>query len=392
MAKNLERYDKLVIVGLIITALVLGIGYLFAQRKSEPVYLSKIDRLMFDKDNKAPALLLTLPDNLDTVTKSEDDTDLDFEKPQPQPSPKVETAEFSLESLINGIPSLSKLPSRTYPVSLKAIDLIPELTETSEDGLLLPKNSIDGHHPWSEYGQTTPTQPNFKKIAIVIANLGFDGAAIAKIASAFAPEVSLSFQPYLTHAAADISAARQKGHETYVDIPLASADFLREDTGPLALNFSLDNDDLRQRFHRIIAQPAPIGGVIIRSGAITGSDIAKLTPILEEIRDRGLLMIDATGSDVLSSLKISSLPRRKADIIIHRDMLPAEIDEQIKKAENIAFDKGQILIVADDKPLGILALHRWIETFSPQLSYEEAKTVDIIKPFALVPLSNLVVE
>ena len=50
------------------------------------------------------------------------------------------------------------------------------------------------------------------------------------------------------------------------------------------------------------------------------------------------------------------------------------------------------MIVADDKPLIIVKLAQWIDTFSPQLSYEEAKTVDITKPFALVPVSNLVVE
>ena len=53
------------------------------------------------------------------------------------------------------------------------------------------------------------------------------------------------------------------------------------------------------------------------------------------------------------------------------------------------------MIVSDPKPIAVLALNKWIESFSPQLSYEEMKErniPEIAKPFALVPLSNLVVE
>ena len=48
------------ITGTAIIAVTL-IGLLFAGKKSEPVYLSKIDKLMFDKDNKSPKFVLSLP-------------------------------------------------------------------------------------------------------------------------------------------------------------------------------------------------------------------------------------------------------------------------------------------------------------------------------------------
>lgn len=70
MRENLEKYDKLITAALVIIAFVLGIGWWFAEEKSEPVYLSKIDRLMFDKDNKAPKFVLTLPDKLIAKAKN----------------------------------------------------------------------------------------------------------------------------------------------------------------------------------------------------------------------------------------------------------------------------------------------------------------------------------
>ena len=69
-----------------------------------------------------------------------------------------------------------------------------------------------------------------------------------------------------------------------------------------------------------------------------------------------------------------------------------QIEAALKRAEDTALIKGQVLVIADPKPVAVMALYDWIKTFSPQVSYEEAKTMEISKPFALVPPSNLVVE
>ncbi len=392
MAKNLERYDKLVIVGCLIAVLVLGVGYWFAQEKSEPVYLSKIDRLMFDKNNKSPAYILTLPDKIEISSQTQDTADGTSDKQNIVKNEVSESEGFSLESLIGNVPNIGKLPNKSGFVPMKNVGILPELVEIREDGTSLPKKGNEGRRAWIEYGNNINTLPNFKKIAVVIGNLGFDSMVVNKVASAFSSGLSMSFHPYMTHGVDNISSARQKGHETYMDVLLASKDFLREDTGPLALNFDLNKEELLTRLHKILFKQAPIGGIIIRDGAISSDKQELVKSLLEEVRDRGLLMIDATSSDVINTIKIDSLPRRRADIVINKDMTSERIDDEIKKAENIAFDKGQVLIVADDKPLIIVKLAQWIDTFSPQLSYEEAKTVDITKPFALVPVSNLVVE
>ena len=113
---------------------------------------------------------------------------------------------------------------------------------------------------------------------------------------------------------------------------------------------------------------------------------------MTELKNRGLLLIDATTSQSLSFFDIEGLPRQAADIVINRNMSANDIDAALKKAELLAFNKGQVLIVADPKPVILVALYKWVDTFSPQISYEESKNINITKPFALVPLSNIVVE
>lgn len=393
MRTNLEKYDKLITAGLVIIAFVLGIGWWFAGEKSEPVYLSKIDRLMFDKDNKAPKFVLTLPDQL-TAKKQSKNEEIAVEAVQQEPV-KTEIEEehvFSLEKLLETVPMLHTLPNQQPTQTLEYIEPAEELVEIDAAGKTLPKISESGQKPWIEYGKAVTVQPNFKKIAIVISGLGFDGAAINKISDTFDSEVSMSFTPYTPKPKDVVLKARMAGHETYIDLLLPSKDFLKEDTGPLSLNRNLSQEDIQKRFHNTIGLASPIGGVIIRDGIADTSNAETLTTVLTEIKNRGLLIVDASLDNGIEKLKVEGLARRKADLIINKDMTKEEIDIKLKQAENLAFDKGQLLIVTDAKPVALIALYNWIHTFSPQVSYEEAKNVAITKPFALVPVSNLVVE
>ena len=56
-----RKYFILMLTATII--IVAAAGYFSASIKSKPEYLSKIDRLMFDKENQSPKFILTLPDN-----------------------------------------------------------------------------------------------------------------------------------------------------------------------------------------------------------------------------------------------------------------------------------------------------------------------------------------
>lgn len=104
------------------------------------------------------------------------------------------------------------------------------------------------------------------------------------------------------------------------------------------------------------------------------------------------MLIDATHGDGVSQIKIEGLARRKADVVIDTDFERETIRKAFKKAEEIAFSKGQVVVVIDPKPIAVIEAYKWVNSFSPQVSYEEAKNMELTKPFALVPISNLVME
>lgn len=391
MVKKVTSYKILTLLTFIAVLSLAVVGFWFAEEKSDPVYLSKIDKLMFDKTNKAPKFVLTLPDlqQLKQEQNNQISAELEWDIPQKKPEKLLDFN--TLEDVIAHIPNLNQLKDKPATQQLKHINYAEGLTE-NKDSLILPKISEKGEKPWEEYGKSVNVQPNFKKVAVIIKGLGFDILSLEKIVKSFDSEVSISLSPYATNPGTKILPARQFGHETYVDLLLSSKDFLKSDSGPMSMSITISKEEALRRLQKSLSSGAPIGGVVVNDGIADIDNSELLTALLQELRSRGLLMIDATHENGLQKILVSGLARRKADIVIDNDFRREAIAQKLQQAEDIAYSKGRVLIVADPKPIVIMQLYEWINSFSPQVAYEEAKNMELTKPFALVPVSNLVTE
>lgn len=383
--RKLKQYLKLLGIVLVVLVMLIGVGYYFAQQKSEPVYLSKIDKIMFDNHNKAPQFILTLPD---------------FDKRKAnvvQEEPIAETVAdaakaITMADILGGIPNLSKLKVYEPTQTLKHIGLDDDLVDDNQSNLLLPQIANDGSKPWFEYGKMVKVAPNFRRVAIVIKNVGFDDAAVDFVNKDFPSEISIALTPYGQNLGTKILDLRRRGHETYVDLLLSSRDFLRSDSGPLAMSLTISAEESIKRLLQTLAVGAPLGGVVINDGIADESNAEILTKLLEELKNRGLLLVDATSEMNISNLKVPGLARRKADVVIEKNYNIEHIRNKLLLTETLAMKNGQVVLVIEPKPIILQAVNQWLQTFSPQVSYEESKNMEITKPLALVPISNLVVE
>lgn len=382
--KKGSKQVLIIAILLTIAALIL-IGYVSAYKKSEPEYLSKIDKIMFDKKNKSPKFILTLPDKTEKAK----------EEPNIQPTEVVEEKKEapSVNDLLNTIPLLSKLSPLADLKPLPVIECSAEFVE-KEGNLSLPKINTGGIKPWMEYGKIETVQPNFRKVAVIIKNVGLDITAANVIINSLPSNVSFSFSPYTANAEAMIKDARSKGHETYADLLLPSRDVLKSDNGPMALSLTLPIEENLARVKHACGINAPLGGVVINDGVADEDNEEQLRAVLEELKNRGMLAIDATSTAKISQIRPQGLARKKAEIVIEGNITPQRIKEQLEQAEKLALDNGQVMVVAVPKPIVLNAVSEWLKTFSPQLTYEQIKegNVTIEKPLALVPASNLVVE
>lgn len=59
--------------------------------------------------------------------------------------------------------------------------------------------------------------------------------------------------------------------------------------------------------------------MIVTPGVADESNAEHLTAILQELHDRGLLVLNATGEDGIEAIKVRQLARARADIVIDRD-------------------------------------------------------------------------
>ncbi len=379
-----SQKSKLTIAVLFAIILMTLSGYFFAKQKSEPKFRTKIERIMFEKKNKSPKYILTLPEKKEKKFSFKKD-DVAVQKTQ-----KLET----LEDFVNAAPLVAKLKEHKSHYSLNLVEKNPDLYE-QKGNFVLPKVSEKAKKPWMEYGHQVQIAPNFYKVSVVFKNTGIDVRTFESMNKALPSEISFSFSPYTINASEMITDARKLGHETYMDLLLASRDVLKADNGPLAMGLTVGEEENMRRFYTALSSNAPIGGMTIVDGMIDETTKSLLLSALEELKNRGLLIVDATSGNEVENIQMPKLPRKKADIVISDNFTNENIQYLLKQAEQIAQDKGQVLIVATPKPIVITAIKNWAESFSPQLSYEQMKEQNITsieRPFALVPISNLVVE
>ncbi len=382
----------ILVFGLILCGVVAA-GYFFAWVKSEPVYVSKADELMFDEENKSPKYIVVLPEKKMHPRKAALARLAEIESGKPKSKIKKLSQQEELSQLLANILSVTKLESTGEKYRLEILDALSDNYEKTEEGLILPRVAADGSRPWAVYGKNIKLPPNFYKVAVVIKDLGLNPQTTETMTDVVPSEISFSFSPYGQKRDELIRKARAAGHETYVDLLLSSKDFLHSDTGPLAMDITVSEEELINRVRKSLSSTAAVGGMVVNAGMAGEDNLERLKKVLEELRLRGLLIIDATGEDGINSISLPGLARKKADIVLENIYDSEVLFKQLLEAEYIAKNNGQVLIVAESKPIVIQAVNQWIKTFSPKpKAYEDVKNKEFDKPFALVPVSNLVVE
>lgn len=388
MINALLEYKKLILAVCLSLLLLFGVGYFFATEKSEPVYVSKIDKLMFDTDNQSPKYVITLPEK----KKNEPDKKNIGEMPKTAESAKDNSIKIdSLEDLLAQVPSILTLKNKPQTQQLKCLNIEDGITEL-KGNMKLPKIASNGKKPWQVYGKKVKVMPNFKRVSVLFKGLGLNKMELDKLNSGAPSEVSFSFSPYTVQMAESIISSRQSGHETYVDLLLPSKDVLKSDNGPMALDLVISKEAAIERFEKLLNTGAAIGGIIINDGIADDSNLELLGTLIEEAGKRGLLVVDATNGMTISKVYKEGTAHAKADFVIENIYDREKIRDILDKAEHLALERGNVLLVAEAKPVIAVEILNWLDTFSPQMEYEQMKNKAIEKPIALVPVSNLVVE
>lgn len=253
------------------------------------------------------------------------------------------------------------------------------LVEPSRDGPL-PVVGKDGRKPWQVYARPFDQADKRPRVALIFSGLGQSTAATEAAIQRLPGGVTLAFAPYAKNLDQWIGLARAAGHEVLLTVPMEPIGYPENDPGPHTLLTNLSERENRDRLLFLLSRFTGYVGVLNTMGARLTTAPQSLKPILEEIKDRGLIFVDARSS--LRSVAAAQateigLPRAINNRFIDIKAARSDIDQRLDELERIARGSGYALGIGSPYPVTIERVALWVRELES-------------KGIALAPVSALV--
>ncbi|MCJ8324932.1 MAG: divergent polysaccharide deacetylase family protein [Rhizobiales bacterium] len=241
----------------------------------------------------------------------------------------------------------------------------------------LPKIGVLGAKPAEVYARPTPAFDGRPRIAIMITGLGIHHQATKKAIDTLPGEITFGFSPYGEGLQDWINRARENGHEVILQTPMEPFDFPDNDPGPSTLLADGDPDLNMSRFKWVMSRITGYIGITNFMGAKFTSKAKAISPILSELKKRGLYYVE---NGVLHRSKVSELSKNinlgfaKVDVIIDDKKTIANIENSLERIEKIAASTGMAFAIGSNLPATVEHIKQWVKTLEA-------------KGFQLVPVS-----
>jgi hypothetical protein len=239
---------------------------------------------------------------------------------------------------------------------------VPGLVEDSRNGPL-PRIAQDGRKPWQVYARPFPATDKRPRVAIVMSDLGLSGVTTGNALAKLPPGITLAFVPYAERLDDWVERARTKGHEVMLSVPMEPLNYPRDDPGPNALLTMLGPDRNVERLEWSLGKAVGYVGITSTTGSKFTATPAAMQPVIEALKARGLLLVDARANpkSVAGPLAtLSGVPRALGDRIIDRDLSRGAIDDQLRELEELAKTNGAAVGFASPYPTTVERLNLWL--------------------------------
>ena len=237
----------------------------------------------------------------------------------------------------------------------------PELVEQSQYGPL-PKIASDGRRAIdvysrpSRYAVANPSAP--PRVAILMTGLGLPDAPQKTVLEGLPAQVSIAYGAYGRSLQDAVIAARAGGHEVLLQIPLEPENYPNVDPGPHTLLTALPPADNIKRLQWLMSRYTGYVGVTNHMGGKFQASAESVSPVLEELKARGLLYVDAEGAQSSAAGKVAEtigLDYSVVDVQIDA----GDLAQQLAKLEQVAKERGAAIGVVRAKPATAKQLADW---------------------------------
>jgi len=268
--------------------------------------------------------------------------------------------------------------SETGSVTLPQVP-VAELVEESQYGPL-PKVAADGRRSIDVYARPSryavANAGDPPRIAILVTGLGLPNSPPGDVLKGLPAPMSVAYGAYGRNLQDGVTRARDSGHEVLLQIPLEPDNYPTVDPGPHTLLTTLPPEENMKRLQWLMSRYTGYVGVTNHMGAKFEVTSASLTPVLEELKRRGLLYVDD------GSVKDSTAGQIAGAIGLDYSVVSVQIDagnvaKQLAQLETAAKERGAAIGVVKATPATIKQLADWANKLEA-------------KGFVLVPVSAAV--
>lgn len=223
-----------------------------------------------------------------------------------------------------------------------------------------------------------PVLPGKPRVALVIDDLGYD----LRLAEAFLDldvPLTLAVLPFSPHQREVVAAARRRGQQVMLHLPMEPEEYPHVDPGPGALLARMNPDELIAQLRRDLAQVPEAVGVNNHMGSRLTRESAHLNQIFSVLKERGLFFIDSrttSRSIGYQSARLLKVPFAQRDVFLDHRQDPDFVQRQIKELLRRAEKNGQAL--------GIGHPHRVTLEVLREMLPEIRRRVDLVPAATLV--------
>lgn len=265
-------------------------------------------------------------------------------------------------------PAVPAAEHKAPPPKPKATTQNPQptgITEQTDQGIL-PRIGADGTLPMNAYA-AQPPEGKGPRISLVVGGLGINEKATQNALSLLPAGVTLAFVPYAYGVDQMAAAARQKGHEVLIQIPMEPNNFPDNDPGPYTLRTGSDDVSNIQRLIWVLTRFTGYTGATPMMGDKFLTDGGALSPVLSFMARRGLLFFSNHPAGSIPTEKAAAgtgIAFARADMVIDDTPSAADIDRRLGELEKIARAKGHATAWARLYPVTIDRINNWSQSLA----------------------------
>ncbi|MBV9359950.1 MAG: divergent polysaccharide deacetylase family protein [Betaproteobacteria bacterium] len=266
-----------------------------------------------------------------------------------EPSPKYAS--------IDQIPGISRYmetaPDQRQPTQEDKIRARPQLAAAAAPQAAWRRNAV----PFTDLN----SKP---LIAIVIDDVGLDRPHSRRAAELPGP-LTLSFLPYAKDLREQAKAARARGHEIMLHLPMEPTG--RADPGPGALLVSMSENEIGRHTATALDGYDGYVGVNNHMGSRFTAYKPGMQTVLQQVRARGMMFLDSrttketVGDQIAQEIGVPSMSR---NVFLDDDESIAAIRRKLAETEQVARRQGFVVAIGHPHEATLQALAEWLPTVS----------------------------